>query len=66
MKKNILIRKKYSRILSLTLGMTLATSLSFAAQGAATFFGTASNNNLPIPLPNTLPTGFNMIPWVSR
>ncbi|MBI4793846.1 MAG: filamentous hemagglutinin N-terminal domain-containing protein, partial [Deltaproteobacteria bacterium] len=64
MKNNKMITKRYSRILALNIGLTLTSTMAFAAQGPATFFGTAINNILPAPrlptvLPNAVPTGFN-------
>jgi filamentous hemagglutinin family protein len=64
MKNDKMITKRYSRILALNIGLTLTSSMAFAAQGPATFFGTAINNILPAPrlptvLPNAVPTGFN-------
>ncbi|MCK9294365.1 MAG: filamentous hemagglutinin family protein [Desulfobulbaceae bacterium] len=61
MKNNKLMTKRYSRILALNIGITLSSTVAFAAQGPATFFGTAINNMLPSPLPAALPTGFNPV-----
>ena len=66
MKNDKMITKKYSRILALNIGITLTSTMAFAAQGPATFFGTAINNILPAPrlptvLPNAVPTGFTAV-----
>ena len=78
MKNDKMITKKYSRILALNIGLTLTSTMAFAAQGPATFFGTAINNILPAPrlptvLPNAVPTGFNpaccratMMSWMKK
>jgi filamentous hemagglutinin family protein len=58
MKNDKAVTKKYSRILALNIGLTLTSTVAFAAQGPAVFFGTAINNMLPKPLPTVLPTGF--------
>ncbi|MEW6519461.1 MAG: filamentous hemagglutinin family protein [Thermodesulfobacteriota bacterium] len=58
MKNDKKITKRYCRILALNIGIAFTSSMAFAAQGPAVFFGTAANNMLAAPLANAVPTGF--------